>query len=411
MKSLGSRVKMALLVAAGVLAIAPAVCPAGDRGWETSYDKAVAAATRTGRLRLADFTGSDWCGWCIKLKKEVFSTKQFKAWASKNVILLELDFPRSKRQSAALKAQNAKLMRKYGVRGFPTILFLDAEGRIVGRSGYKPGGPGSWCRDAQGIVDEHRKSVSLQLAVNLAAARAQAMRDDRPLLVIVSPNKAEAARRAEGLFKNRAFVKLVNSRMVAAHVQLAKKASAKRYEKLRADLKIEEASRLILIDAKGKTILHQGPDGRKEKDLVAALTAALPKIAYDGGWLTDFAKAGQIAAQEGRPMMLDFTGSDWCGWCIRLKKEVFSTEQFKSWAARNVVLVELDFPRRKRLSAAVKSQNRRLAQEYGIRGFPTIIVLDSAGRKIGELGYTPGGPGAFIGKLEAIIDGAAKKGA
>jgi len=409
MRRLGSRAKEALLVAAGILAIAPAAL-AGGRGWETSYDQAIAAAKKTGKLILADFNGSDWCGWCIKLRNEVFDKRQFKAWASKNVVLLDLDFPRRKRQSAELKAQNEKLMKKYGVQGFPTILFLDAEGKVVGRSGYKQGGPEVWCRDAQRIVDDYRKFASLQLAVNLTAARARALKDDRPLLVIVSQNKAEAARREGGLFKHPPFVKLVNSRMVAAHVDLGKKASANRYEKLKKDLKIEDASRFVLIDARKKTVLYQAPDARKEQDLVGELTEALPRILYDGGWLTDFAKAGQIAAQEGRPMMLDFTGSDWCGWCVKLKKEVFSTERFKSWAGENLVLVELDFPRRKRLSAAVKSQNLRLARKYGIRGFPTIIVLDSGGRKIGELGYTPGGPGAFIGKLKAIIARARQKG-
>ena len=96
-----------LLVAAVVLTVnRPA---AGGQGWLTSYDDAVAQAEATGKPILADFTGSDWCGWCIKLDKEVFSTSAFKEWASENVILLVVDFPRSKTLPAKLKKQNQKL--------------------------------------------------------------------------------------------------------------------------------------------------------------------------------------------------------------------------------------------------------------------------------------------------------------
>ena len=100
------------MIATGVLAAATS---AGGQGWLSSYDKAAALAKKTDKLILADFTGSDWCGWCKKLKKEVFSTEQFKGWAAKNAVLLELDFPRSKPQSDATKARNKKLLKKYGV--------------------------------------------------------------------------------------------------------------------------------------------------------------------------------------------------------------------------------------------------------------------------------------------------------
>jgi len=100
--------------------------------------------------------------------------------------------------------------------------------------------------------------------------------------------------------------------------------------------------------------------------------------------------------------MLNFTGSDWCGFCIRLSKEVFSQPAFIEYADKNLVAVEVDFPRKKDLSAAQKQANAALAQKYNIAGYPTIIVLDSDGKKIGELGYQPGGPKAFIAALEKL---------
>ncbi len=119
-------------------------------------------------------------------------------------------------------------------------------------------------------------------------------------------------------------------------------------------------------------------------------------------WLTDYDTAKTKAKSDHKFVLLDFTGSDWCGWCKRLKAEVFSKPQFQEYAAKNLVLVELDFPRTKEQSDAVKRQNMKLASEYQIEGFPTLIVLNSEGKKVGELGYMEGGPDAFIALLEKI---------
>ena len=101
-----------------------------ESGWLVSWDKAVEQSKKTGKPILADFTGSDWCGWCIKLKKEVFSTPEFTEWAGKNVILLELDFPRKTKQDDAIKKQNKDLMTKYKIKGFPTVLILDRRAHV-----------------------------------------------------------------------------------------------------------------------------------------------------------------------------------------------------------------------------------------------------------------------------------------
>ena len=119
-------------------------------------------------------------------------------------------------------------------------------------------------------------------------------------------------------------------------------------------------------------------------------------------WQTDLPKAQAQAKAENKLVMMDFTGSDWCGWCIKLNKEVFSQPEFGEYAKKNLVAVEVDFPNKKKLSPAQKSANVALAKKYGIRGYPTIIVLNSAGQKIGELGYMKGGPKAFIAALEKL---------
>jgi thioredoxin-related protein len=135
--------------------------------------------------------------------------------------------------------------------------------------------------------------------------------------------------------------------------------------------------------------------------LIAA-TVLFRAAADDLQWGTDVAKAEAQAKAEKKMVMMDFTGSDWCGWCIKLHKEVFSQPDFAKYAKDNLVLVEVDFPRAKKQSAELKKANQALQEKYKIEGYPTIIVLDSAGKKIGETGYVEGGPKAFIAELEKI---------
>jgi len=259
------------------LAVLTLVIPAvaQESSWLTDFEAAKAAAKKDDKVILADFTGSDWCGWCIKLKDEVFSKPEFEKWAKEKVILLEVDFPRKTEQSAELKKQNKELAAQYGIRGYPTILFLDAEGKQIGQLGYKAGGPENWIK----LAEEQ-----------------------------IAPKAADEA----------------------------------------------------------------------------------------GEWMTDYKAALAKAKKEKKFVLADFTGSDWCGWCIKLKEEVFSKPEFAEWAKENVVLLEVDFPRTKKQSDDLKKQNQDLAKEFGIQGYPTIVFLDAKGKKVGEMGYEKGGPDAWL---------------
>jgi thioredoxin-related protein len=120
-------------------------------------------------------------------------------------------------------------------------------------------------------------------------------------------------------------------------------------------------------------------------------------------WMTDLGKAQAKAKEENRLVLMDFTGSDWCPYCIKLQKEVFSTPEFTAYAKKNLVPVEIDFPTHKSQPPELKKTNKALKAKYQIRGYPTVIVLNSQGKKIGELvGYDEGGPKPFIAKLEAL---------
>ena len=126
----------------------------------------------------------------------------------------------------------------------------------------------------------------------------------------------------------------------------------------------------------------------------------------ESAWLNDYKKAQEEAKANNKLLLLNFTGSDWCGWCIKFDKEVWSQPQFKDYARDNLVLVELDFPRRKDQPVEVKKQNVQLAQQYEVLGFPTIVVLNGNGQKLWQFdGYFPGGPEAFVAQLQKLRHG------
>jgi len=127
-------------------------------------------------------------------------------------------------------------------------------------------------------------------------------------------------------------------------------------------------------------------------------------------WHTDVNKAVKISVQTGKPLFFFFTGSDWCGWCKRLVKEVFVKEEFKSWATKNAILVELDFPKRTPISDDLKKQNRELGQMFGVRGYPTgwFVTPTFVDGKVnfnkhGSQGYVSGGPKGWIAGANKIL--------
>jgi thiol-disulfide isomerase/thioredoxin len=117
-------------------------------------------------------------------------------------------------------------------------------------------------------------------------------------------------------------------------------------------------------------------------------------------WGTDLPGALRQAQSENRLVLLDFTGSDWCPWCIKFDQEVLSTGQFAAYANDKLVLVKLDFPRHTEQSAALKQANQELFQKFNVDGYPTYILLSSSGKELGrQVGYAEGGPTAFITEL------------
>ena len=140
--------------------------------------------------------------------------------------------------------------------------------------------------------------------------------------------------------------------------------------------------------------------------LIGLLVAAVLNLfAGVSLWLDNIEQARVKAKETNRPMLLNFSGSDWCIWCKRLDSEVFSKSAFKAYAKDLLILVNLDFPQFTSQSDELKKQNQKLAQTYKIKGFPTVVLLSSDGKEIQRTGYQPGGPEKYIEHLEDIING------
>ncbi len=122
-----------------------------------------------------------------------------------------------------------------------------------------------------------------------------------------------------------------------------------------------------------------------------------------GIWLTDYEKAIAAAKEKDLPVLINFSGSDWCIWCIKLMEEVFEKEEFVEYAEENLVLLNLDFPRESDQSKEVQAANQALAERFGIEGFPTVILLNSKEEIIGQTGYREGGPEAYVDHLKKML--------
>ncbi|MBR4255110.1 MAG: thioredoxin family protein [Lentisphaeria bacterium] len=268
--------------------------------WLTDLEAAKKQAAKENKPILMFFTGSDWCGWCKKLHEDVLDKDEFQELAKDGLVLLELDFPRTKEQSDALKKQNDELNKKFKIDGYPTM-------------------------------------------------------------VLVAPDGEKELDRTVGYDK-----------------ELVKK--------------LKKTVKKSTVDAKKKS----GED-------------AADKEAGEAGeglaWLTDFEAAKKQAAAENKPILMFFTGSDWCIWCMRLHEDVLDKDEFRDFS-KKLVLLELDFPNNIPQSDALKKQNAELAEKFKADGYPCTVVLASDGET--RLGTISGYSRQYIDKIQDILDGKGK---
>jgi thioredoxin-related protein len=141
--------------------------------------------------------------------------------------------------------------------------------------------------------------------------------------------------------------------------------------------------------------------------LIERLDKAVENPDYDGKWLDDFRQAKFISNRLRRPLFLYFTQSDGNEYAERFEQEIFQTDAFRQYARKNLVLLKLDYPKteekQKAQPEALRQQNKELADQYAIRGYPMVILLNFMGQRIGESKYMKGGPDYFIKELDQVV--------
>ncbi len=144
---------------------------------------------------------------------------------------------------------------------------------------------------------------------------------------------------------------------------------------------------------------HPAPPPPNEDRPAPSAAAGAPQAL----WRMDLPGALEQARTENKLVLLDFTGSDWCSWCIKFDQEVLSTGQFTDYANAKLILVKLDFPQHTAQSDDLRRANAELASRFHVDGFPTYVLLNAGGNELGrQVGYQPGGPNAFIAELESF---------
>ncbi|UDQ97088.1 thioredoxin fold domain-containing protein [Lentisphaerota bacterium WC36G] len=232
--------------------------------WMTDYDKAVKKATTEGKYLLIDFSGSDWCGWCIKLDNEVFSKKEFKEYAKKNLVLYLADFPRSNTQSPKLRKKNRELSDRFGVRGFPTVILLTPDGKTkVGKTGYRKGGPKKYAEMLDKMIkDYEKKNPKVQPAKwsnNYEEVQKAAMKNKKFMLIefIQSDSCRYCKQLQKEVFETKEFLTYASTRFELLTVDFPF------YKKLNEKLKKQNrmlANKYTI--AKYPTIVLVTPDGK-----------------------------------------------------------------------------------------------------------------------------------------------------
>lgn len=139
---------------------------------------------------------------------------------------------------------------------------------------------------------------------------------------------------------------------------------------------------------------------------LCALFLCTSAWAGDDGWLTSWDAAAKESKKTGKPVLMDFTGSDWCVNCKLLHKEVFDTKEFKEWAAKKVVLLKVDFPAKTKLDEKTAAQNNNLKAKYKVPdAFPFIVFADASGKQLGTYKYEKGGAVNWIKNAESKLKG------
>ena len=444
--------------------------------WFVNWDKALAEAKKTNKKLFLLNTGSDWCGWCKKLRSEVLDKPEFAEFARKNLVLVYLDSPSRDPLGKEQKAHNQQVVKALPFGGgVPHVLVMNAKGEKLGTIGGGGLGLDEYLEKLRGIVsangervygDEARslfKEGYAALAAEIAARRAAlppvTKEDFKAKLTgvavvdgnrrykpdeatFVAPEtKLEVPYGKTALFRveydfpegygARVWTRDVwppderrNSYYFGSNPSGFYKGNGTAYGFLSL-LDRGKACRLksVKVNTNSDPELDEYPHGwdiltasvdldfkEKPADWNAQQDAKRPPVSkhVPKGGTEDFEAARQQAAKEGKFVLLAFSGSDWCGPCMALEKEVLSQRKYMGRLTKKYVPVMMSVPRDKStLSKLAASQNDVLKERYGIRAFPTIVVVNPVdGEEVKRhSGYRSNDPNGYLKQLDGMMKG------
>ena len=475
------KIVLAAAVVAGSAAVAAGVDdsswqPGPSREWFVNWDKALAKARKSGKALFLLNTGSDWCGWCKRLKADVLDTPEFAEFASKKLVLVYLDSPHRNPLGKEQRAHNRLITKSLPFGGgVPHVLVMNAKGEKLGAIGGGGMKAEPYLEKLRGILSERGEAVRGENAKLLFTdgyeKTAAAIAAARAALPPVTTNDFKVVLTGVAVVgKDRRYGKKDDVEFLPPDTKLEVPFGQTALFRVEYDFPEEKeyGARVWVRDedfADGKrhswsfgsnpsglyngkgvaygflSLLDRGkactltsvairtntdpelddhPHGWKiasvpvnlefrEKDGDAgdadeagdapAVSKSVPK-----GWTEDFEAAKQQAAKEGKLILMDFSGSDWCGWCRKMDAEVFTKDRFVREASKKFVLVSVDSPRDKSiLSALARKQNSALAEKYEVRGYPTVVIVDPDGKEVKRhSGYRAGGPNGYLKYLREL---------
>jgi len=388
--------------------------------WNPNMTAALAYAKKQNKPILAYFSGSDWDEWGKKLDKEVLKSEMFAQWATKNVILFQADFAANKKQDL-YKKQNEDLKTKYQIAVVPTFLLLDSDGEVIARAVYENlkllpnevvGQPKNAIAYLDGMVKNRSESEPLITYGGLAQTLDNAKAHKLPVLLLITKGEKDPMLiEADKLLTNQKFIRWVNIN-TSFHAMkwpaaTDKSVDAALFNGLATKLKFGNtpAQLVMFVPDEENLRMRTASWAVMQMDpLMFNLQKSLPTIEYKGtDWLTDIRTARAIVAQQPKRVLFIYF-EDGTEYCKKFEKEILETEEFTGWPYYHVVLVKLDYTKGVERPKLLNEQNEELANLYGVRGYPFVILVNNKGQKVGEAKYQRGGPKPFVDELKRMYN-------
>lgn len=389
--------------------------------WLNNYEGALNLARKEKKTIIVYFSGSDWEPFTQKLEKDVLTTDMFREWAASNVVLLQCDFARDKPSSGNIKSQNDRLKQRFSIVKVPTFILMDSSGLPFARLGFDEaklrddegkGEPRAWIKILEETIKNRPPDEDLVKQKGLAECIAYGKKHFLSSVFLISQGHLEHFNTIKDeMMHNQQFVRFMNHNVAFAEIEWPYDTDtslpAAQFRQFVADQNISPAPlQVVVYDMQTKKVrakIHDIDPARAE-NLVSLVERQLPRLDYNSGWIEDYHMAQAVAQQQKRYIFIAFT--DYREFSKKMDDEIFNTDEFKQYARKKLCLLRVNFPAADTQPAqppALATQNKILAELFAIRGFPSVILLNPLGQRIGDGKYMKGGPEAFLKAISAAV--------